>query len=70
MPRLRAPGPNQVWSWDITCLPTTVRGVWQYLSLVIDSWSRNDVAWDVADRENPSHRSGSSEQGLPARTQQ
>ena len=27
MPRLSASGPNQVCSWDITCLPTTVRGV-------------------------------------------
>ena len=40
MPRLRADGPNQVWSWDITYLPTTVRGVWLYLYLVIDVWSR------------------------------
>jgi len=40
VPRLRASGPNQVWSWDITYLPTTVRGVWLYLYLVIDVWSR------------------------------
>jgi transposase len=30
VPRLRADGPNQLWSWDITYLPTTVRGVWLY----------------------------------------
>lgn len=47
VPRLRADGPNQVWSWDITYLPTTVRGVWLYLYLVIDVWSRKVVAWDV-----------------------
>ena len=52
MPRLRADGPNQVWSWDITYLPTTVRGVWLYLYLVIDIWSRKVVAWDVAERED------------------
>jgi len=46
-------GPNQVWSWDITYLPTTVRGVWLYLYLVIDVWSRKVVAWDVAEREDP-----------------
>jgi hypothetical protein len=39
VPRLRAAGPNQVWIWDITYLPTTVRGVWLYLYLVIDVWS-------------------------------
>jgi transposase InsO family protein len=53
VPRLRADGPNQVWSWDITYLPTTVRGVWLYLYLVIDVWSRKVVAWDVAGREDP-----------------
>jgi hypothetical protein len=53
VPRLRASGPNQVWSWDITYLPTTVRGVWLYLYLVIDVWSRKVVAWDVAEREDP-----------------
>ena len=52
VPRLRADGPNQVWSWDITYLPTTVRGVWLYLYLVIDIWSRKVVAWDVAERED------------------
>jgi transposase InsO family protein len=53
VPRLRAASPNQVWSWDITYLPTTVRGIWLYLYLVIDVWSRKVVAWDVAEREDP-----------------
>jgi transposase InsO family protein len=52
VPRLKAGGPNEVWSWDITYLPTSVRGVWLYLYLVIDVWSRKIVAWDVADRED------------------
>ena len=51
VPRLEARGPNEVWSWDITYLPTSVRGVWLYLYPVIDVWSRKVVAWDVADRE-------------------
>jgi len=51
-PRLRADGPNQLWSWDITYLPTSVRGVWLYLYLVVDVWSRKIVAWDVAERED------------------
>jgi len=53
VPRLRAAAPKQVWSWDITYLPTSVRGVWLYLYLVIDVWSRKVVAWDVAEREDP-----------------
>jgi transposase len=53
VPRLRAEGPNQVWSWDITYLPTYERAVRLYLYLVIDVWSRKVVAWDVAEREEP-----------------
>jgi hypothetical protein len=45
VPRRRADGPNQLWSWDITYLPTSVRGVWLYLYLVVDVWSRKIVAW-------------------------
>ena len=52
VPRLRADDPNQVWSLDTTYLPTSVCGVWLYLYLVIDVWSRKVVAWDVADRED------------------
>jgi transposase InsO family protein len=52
VPRLRADGPNQLWSWDITYLPTSVRGVWLYLYLMVDVWSRKIVAWDVAERED------------------
>jgi putative transposase len=42
-----------VWSWDITYVPTTGRGVWPYLYLLIDVWSRKVVAWDVGEREDP-----------------
>jgi putative transposase len=31
-----AHGPNLVWSWDITYLPTTVRGRFLYLYLILD----------------------------------
>ena len=53
VPRLRASGPNQVWSWDITYLPSTVRVIWLYLYLVIDVWSRKVVVWDVDELEDP-----------------
>jgi putative transposase len=48
----RATRPNQVWSWDITWLPTTVRGAYVYLYLIVDVWSRRIVGWRVADRES------------------
>lgn len=49
IPRVRAAGPNQSWSCDITYLPPTDRGIWLYLYVVIDVWSRKAVAWDVAE---------------------
>ena len=52
VPRLRAIGPNQVWSWDISYLPTSVKGIWLYLYLVVDIWSRKVVAWDVEQSES------------------
>ena len=52
VPRLRADGPNLLWTWDISFLPTTVRGVWPYLYLVVNAWSRKVVAWDVAEVES------------------
>jgi len=42
-----ATGPNQVWSWDITYLPTPVRGLFFYLYMVADIWSRKIVGWEV-----------------------
>ena len=44
-PRLRVD--NEVWSWDITWLPTVVRGSFYKLYLVLDVWSRRIVGWDV-----------------------
>ena len=46
-----AVAPDQVWSWDITWLPTTLRGQYLYLYLVLDVWSRRIVGWDVHERE-------------------
>ena len=48
----RATRPNQVWSWDISYLPTTVRGCFLYLYLIMDVWSRRVVGWDVCERES------------------
>jgi transposase InsO family protein len=42
-----ATGPNQVWSWDITYLPSPVLGRFFYLYLVMDVWSRKIVGWEI-----------------------
>ena len=59
-PRLRPDGPNQLWSWDITYLPTTVRGVW--LSARAVAWA-NGRAW-AGVRANGHHQLG---HGYPLR---
>jgi len=46
-----ASGPNQVWSWDITWLASPVRGMYFYLYLIMDIYSRKIVAWQVHERE-------------------
>jgi putative transposase len=48
----RALAPNQVWSWDITYLPTTVRGRYLYLYLIMDIWSRRIVGWEIHEQES------------------
>ena len=51
----RAVRSNQVWSWDLTYLPTVIRGRFLRLYLVMDVWSRRIVGWDVHDDENADH---------------
>lgn len=47
-----ARAPNQVWSWDITYLPTTVRGLFFYLYLILDIYSRKIVGWEIFETES------------------
>ena len=49
---LTATGPNQVWSWDITYLKTRINGVFYYLYLFMDVWSRMIVGWTVEENED------------------
>jgi transposase InsO family protein len=44
-----------VWSWDITCLATTVRGTFFYLYLIMDLYSRKIVGWEVYSEESAAH---------------
>ena len=49
---LTATDPNQIYSWDITYLPTRVRGLFLYLYLVMDIYSRKIVGWQVYENES------------------
>jgi putative transposase len=44
----RAGGPCEVWSWDITWMPGPIRGVFFYLYLILDIFSRKIVGWEGA----------------------
>ena len=47
-----ATGPNQVWSWDITYLASAVKGMFFYLYLFMDIYSRKIVGWEVFETES------------------
>lgn len=47
-----AKGPCQVWTWDITYLPGPVRGLFFYLYLMIDIWSRKIMGARVHEEES------------------
>ncbi len=49
---LQASAPNQLWSWDITYLTTTIKGVFFYLYLIMDVYSRKIVGWEVFETES------------------
>jgi transposase InsO family protein len=47
--------PNQVWSWDITYMGTTIKGLFFYLYLIMDVFSRKIVGWEVYAEESADH---------------
>lgn len=51
-PELLATGPNQVWSWDITKLRGPSKGVYYYLYVLLDIYSRYVVGWLIAEVES------------------
>ena len=48
----QATTPCQVWTWDITWMPGPVAGMFFYLYLIVDIYSRKIVGWEVHDRES------------------
>ncbi len=47
-----ASAPCQVWSWDITWLPSVVRGHWFYLYMITDLYSRKITGYEVHETES------------------
>ena len=43
---------NQTWCWDITWLKGPAKGVFYYLYLMLDLFSRKIVAWEVHEEES------------------
>ncbi|AEG01419.1 Integrase catalytic region [Methylomonas methanica MC09] len=54
---LSAIAPNQLYSWDITYLPTTIKGQFYYLYLFLDIFSRQIVGWQVFEAESSQYAS-------------
>lgn len=52
IPILCASQPNQVWSWDITTLPSVDRGRGFKLFVILDVFSRYVVGWRIEETEN------------------
>jgi transposase InsO family protein len=50
-----ATGPRQVWTWDMSFLPTQVLGVWCYMYLILDVYSRKIVGFEVHDTDDSEH---------------
>ncbi len=48
-------GPNQIWSWDISYLPSIIRGLYYYLYFIMDIFSRKIVGWSVHEVESSEH---------------
>lgn len=45
-------GPNQRWCWDISYLPTDEKGIFLYLYLLLDEYSRKAISWLVSWRQS------------------
>ena len=41
-------GPNQRWCWDISYLMTGQKGIYLYLYLLLDEWSRKAIQWRIS----------------------
>lgn len=52
---LKATGPDQVWSWDITYMGAEIKGKYYFLYMFEDIWSRAIRGWDIFENESAEH---------------
>lgn len=57
-------GPNQRWCWDISYLKTFEKGIYLFLYLLLDEYSRKAVQWLVSWRQNAMEARCFIEEGL------
>ena len=48
---------NQLWSWDISYLSTTITRLFYYPYVIIDIYSRKIVGWNIHEKESSEHGS-------------
>ncbi len=64
VPRHCATGPNRLYAWDITYLPGPIQGLFFFLYLVLDVYSRKIVAHEVHEAESAEHAATLIEQAV------
>jgi len=57
-------GPNQRWCWDISYLLTHEKGLYLYLYLLLDEYSRKAIAWRISWHQTAEEAQYLLEQGL------
>lgn len=56
-PEYMANDPNQVWSWDITYLKSAIKGLYYFLYMIVDIFSRMIIGWSIHPDESADHSS-------------
>ncbi len=54
-PHLVSIKPNEIWSWDVSQIRSSIRTVRYYLYVIIDIWSRYVVGWTLENHEKTAH---------------
>jgi putative transposase len=57
-------GANQRWCWDISYLPTHERGIFLYLYLLLDEYSRKAISWLISWHQTAQEARSLLEEGL------